>query len=307
MKKLLSTLLIWPIRFYKAAISPMLPPSCRYVPTCSQYAIDAIQIHGPFKGLWLATRRLLSCHPWGGSGYDPVPPKFPTDIHTHHDRYGAIISTTPEEFRPQPGKYYSVGLHPWSLSDTSKESIARLEAAVQHEQVVAVGETGLDKLKGGVNYEEQLIYFEKQIRLSEQWHKPLVIHAVKSYDDIIRIHKAKRPAQPWIIHGFRGKPETAAQLLREGLFLSFGEYYNHETLKSVPLDRLFLETDECNMTIDKLYRKAAHIRNQSPRRLHKALAGNIARIFPLEQPARQSSQPENIMEYVRSTKGEQMP
>ena len=73
MKKLLSTLLIWPIRFYKAAISPMLPPSCRYVPTCSQYAIDAIQIHGPFKGLWLATRRLLSCHPWGGSGYDPVP------------------------------------------------------------------------------------------------------------------------------------------------------------------------------------------------------------------------------------------
>ena len=100
MKKLLSTLLIWPIRFYKAAISPMLPPSCRYVPTCSQYAIDAIQIHGPFKGLWLATRRLLSCHPWGGSGYDPVPPKFPTDIHTHHDRYGAIISTTPEEFRP---------------------------------------------------------------------------------------------------------------------------------------------------------------------------------------------------------------
>lgn len=288
MKKFLSALLIGPIRFYRACISPMLPPSCRYVPTCSQYAIEAIQIHGPFKGFWLATRRLLSCHPWGGSGYDPVPPKFPIDIHTHHNRYGAIISTTPDEFHPQPGKYYSVGLHPWSLSEASKESIAQLEAAVSHEQVVAVGETGLDKIKSGVNYEEQLIYFEKQIRLSEQWHKPLVIHAVKSYDDIIRIHKAKHPAQPWIIHGFRGKPETAAQLLREGLYLSFGEYYNHETLKSIPLDRLFLETDEGQMTIDKLYRKAAHIRNLSPHRLHKAIAANVARIFPLQSSAHQS-------------------
>lgn len=288
MRKLLSTLLIWPIRFYRACISPMLPPSCRYVPTCSQYAIEAIQIHGPFKGLWLATRRLLSCHPWGGSGYDPVPPKFPTDIHTHHNRYGAIISTTPDEFHPQPGKYYSVGLHPWSLSEASKESITQLEAAVQHEQVVAVGETGLDKIKSGVNYEEQLIYFEKQIRLSEQWHKPLVIHAVKSYDDIIRIHKAKRPTQPWIIHGFRGKPETAAQLLREGLYLSFGEYYNHETLKSIPLDRLFLETDEGQMSIDKLYRKAAHIRNLPPHRLHKAIAANVARIFPLHSSSHPS-------------------
>lgn len=288
MKRVLSALLVWPIRFYKAVISPMLPPSCRYVPTCSQYAIDAIEIHGPFKGLWLATRRLLSCHPWGGSGYDPVPPKFPTDIHTHHDRYGAIISTTPEEFRPQPGRYYSVGLHPWDLSDKSKGVLSQLEAAVQHMQVVAIGETGLDKLKSGVSYETQILYFEKHIHLSEQWHKPLIIHAVKAYDDIIRIHKARKPAQPWIIHGFRGKPETAAQLLREGLYLSFSEYYNHETLKSVPLDRLFLETDEGNMPIDKLYRKAAHIRNLPTHRLHRSIARNIAHTFPLEKASHRS-------------------
>lgn len=281
MKKLLSTLLVWPIRFYKACISPMLPPSCRYVPTCSQYAIDAIQIHGPLKGLWLATRRLLSCHPWGGSGYDPVPPKFPADIHTHYDRYGAIISTTPDEFHPQAGRYYSVGLHPWSLTADSKELLPRLETAVRHEQVVAVGETGLDKLKSGVSYEEQIDYFERHIHLSEQWKKPLVIHAVKAYDDIIRLHKARRPSQPWIIHGFRGKPETAAQLVREGLYLSFGEYYNHEAMKSVPLDRLFLETDEGQMSIEKLYRKAAHIRNLPTRHLHRAIATRIALVFPL--------------------------
>lgn len=71
----LGFLLILPIRFYQVAISPMLPAACRYTPTCSQYAIEAIRIHGPFRGLWLAIRRILRCHPWGGSGYDPVPPK----------------------------------------------------------------------------------------------------------------------------------------------------------------------------------------------------------------------------------------
>ena len=73
MKNLLSTLLILPIRFYRACISPMFPPACRYLPTCSQYAVEAITKHGPFKGLWLAMKRLMRCHPGGGSGYDPVP------------------------------------------------------------------------------------------------------------------------------------------------------------------------------------------------------------------------------------------
>lgn len=65
--------LILPIRGYQLFISPLLPPSCRYTPTCSQYAVEAIRKHGPFKGLFLAVKRILSCHPWGGHGYDPVP------------------------------------------------------------------------------------------------------------------------------------------------------------------------------------------------------------------------------------------
>ncbi|MEF2644104.1 MAG: membrane protein insertion efficiency factor YidD [Paramuribaculum sp.] len=64
---------ILPIRFYQLCISPMLPASCRFVPTCSQYAIEAIMKHGIFRGSYLAIRRILRCHPWGGSGYDPVP------------------------------------------------------------------------------------------------------------------------------------------------------------------------------------------------------------------------------------------
>ena len=71
--RLLAWLLLVPIRFYQIAISPLLGPSCRFTPTCSEYARQAIVKHGPFKGLWLAVRRLLRCHPWGGSGYDPVP------------------------------------------------------------------------------------------------------------------------------------------------------------------------------------------------------------------------------------------
>lgn len=66
-------ILIVPIYFYRMFISPMLPPACRYTPTCSRYAIEAIKKHGPIKGLWLAIKRILRCHPWGGSGYDPVP------------------------------------------------------------------------------------------------------------------------------------------------------------------------------------------------------------------------------------------
>lgn len=66
-------LLIQPIRFYQKYISPLKPPACRFTPTCSQYAIEAIRKHGPFKGLALAVWRILRCNPWGGSGYDPVP------------------------------------------------------------------------------------------------------------------------------------------------------------------------------------------------------------------------------------------
>ncbi len=73
MKRLIVAILILPVRFYQLVISPMLPPSCRYVPTCSQYTIEALRKHGPVKGLWLAVKRILRCHPWGGSGYDPVP------------------------------------------------------------------------------------------------------------------------------------------------------------------------------------------------------------------------------------------
>ena len=65
--------MILPIKFYQHCISPLFPPACRYTPTCSQYAVEALKIHGPFRGSWLAVKRILRCNPWGGYGYDPVP------------------------------------------------------------------------------------------------------------------------------------------------------------------------------------------------------------------------------------------
>ncbi|WP_081816443.1 membrane protein insertion efficiency factor YidD [Fodinicurvata fenggangensis] len=74
--------LIAPVRFYQWVISPLLPASCRYSPTCSAYAIQALRRHGPFRGGWLAFRRILRCHPWGGMGYDPVPERAETTRQT---------------------------------------------------------------------------------------------------------------------------------------------------------------------------------------------------------------------------------
>jgi putative membrane protein insertion efficiency factor len=73
MNKFFGLILIITIKFYQILISPLLGPSCRFTPTCSQYAVEAIQKHGPIKGSWIATKRIIRCHPWGGCGHDPVP------------------------------------------------------------------------------------------------------------------------------------------------------------------------------------------------------------------------------------------
>ena len=74
MRSPLRPIALLPVRAYQWVISPILPVSCRYLPTCSQYAVEAVETHGVLKGGWLALKRLCRCHPWGGSGFDPVPP-----------------------------------------------------------------------------------------------------------------------------------------------------------------------------------------------------------------------------------------
>lgn len=81
-RRALTYILVGMVRFYQLAISPLFPPSCRHVPTCSNYTIEALKIHGPLRGTWLGIKRIVKCHPWGTSGYDPVPPKK-SENHPH--------------------------------------------------------------------------------------------------------------------------------------------------------------------------------------------------------------------------------
>lgn len=73
LNRIIQTIVLLPVYFYRRCISPLFPPCCRFTPTCSEYAIQAVKKHGVFKGSWLAIKRILKCNPWGGSGYDPVP------------------------------------------------------------------------------------------------------------------------------------------------------------------------------------------------------------------------------------------
>lgn len=87
--KLLGQVILVPVYIYKYAISPLTPASCRHYPTCSAYAVEAVKIHGPFRGFWLATRRIARCHPWGTSGYDPVPPRGTKPLRPKSRKKGA--------------------------------------------------------------------------------------------------------------------------------------------------------------------------------------------------------------------------
>lgn len=169
----------------------------------------------------------------------------------------------------------SIGLHPWHIDKgRTAQSCSNLIPWLSLPQVVAVGEAGIDRLCGG-KMELQMEGFETQARLASEMKKPLIVHCVKAFDEVIRLHKSHFPHELWIIHGFRGKPEQARQLLREGFFLSFGEHYHDGTLRQCPLERLFIESDESTIEIETLYTRAATLRSMGVEELKKGVNKNI--------------------------------
>ncbi len=176
------------------------------------------------------------------------------DIHTHHPAPcpGAVVCVTPEEFNPLEGQLYSVGIHPWStLDDISEDTWAQLEQAAAHPQVVAIGECGIDLVKGGPLY-RQMQVMKRQIELSESLGKPLVVHCVHAHDIIIGLKKDLQPVQNWAVHGFRGKPTVAKMLTDKGIWLSFGDKYNDSSVREVPAGMLLAETDESDLPISDI-------------------------------------------------------
>lgn len=216
------------------------------------------------------------------------------DIHTHKlkaDSLGKSIINYPlltdsplymplvGDMRVDRGYYYSVGIHPWELTEhNAGQLLDYLRQQLRRKRLVAIGEAGLDKL-AAAPIELQLAVFKEQVKLSEKYGLPLIIHCVKAMDELLAVKKEFHPQQAWIWHGFRGKPEQAVQLLKKSLYLSFGEYYPDETMQRVPDERLFLETDNSLLDIEDVLCRAAKVRGVEVETLRDMIHRNIQNVF----------------------------
>lgn len=200
------------------------------------------------------------------------------DIHTHHEREGAILSCMPFSFHPVEGRYYSVGIHPWYITDKYVEEWKKLQRIASSGQVLAIGETGLDKLTGP-DMTIQTKVFDNHVELSEQIKKPLIIHSVRTSNELISLKRRYKPSVPWIIHGFRGNKNIALQLVEQDFYLSFGEKYQEEALLNVPISRILLETDESTENILQLYIRAASLLSLPDYQFKEQVRQNIEKVF----------------------------
>ena len=162
----------------------------------------------------------------------------------------------------------SIGIHPWYIPQNPEKAIAQIKAIAQKENILAIGECGIDKLCE-TPIELQIKLFKAQTEVSEVVRKPLIIHCVKSYNEIIELKKEIRPSQTWIIHGFRGKPQTATMLTGAGIILSIGEKYNPETIKNIPINKILIESDESTLSIEDIYKNIAQTREIEVAELEK--------------------------------------
>ena len=176
------------------------------------------------------------------------------DIHTHHTAPQplAVIAVSPADFNPMEGQLYSIGIHPWDTQMTAENvDWNEFERLASLPSVVAIGEGGVDKLRGAPLF-KQLLTFKKQIEISEKIGKPLIIHDVKAHDIIVGLKNDMQPTQKWLVHGFRAKPTVAKMLTDAGIYLSFGEYFNPESLKATPANMILAETDESLLSIQEI-------------------------------------------------------
>lgn len=205
------------------------------------------------------------------------------DIHTHqpsvHPEDVVIVNTIIKENCDFsiPAQWCSAGIHPWYIYNV-REQISCLESIVSSSAIVAIGEAGLDKLME-TPLDIQQDVFLKQAVLAEKMNKPLIIHCVKAWGELIAIRKVVKPHVPWIIHGFRGNGELAQQLISQGFYLSFGEHFNPAALQAAWPDRLFAETDDKELDIRAVYRQMASSLQLSLEMLTSVLEKNVHRVF----------------------------
>jgi TatD DNase family protein len=214
------------------------------------------------------------------------------NLHTHKftnkEAVLELVNQYPWEFDatiPQ----YSIGIHPWFIDENRLESDLKfIEAKLQLKECLALGECGLDK-RIEIPIALQIAVFEKQIILAEKYQKPLVLHLVAAFDELIAIKKRMKISVPIIIHGFSKNEQVAKQLIDNGFYISFGKYLlrNPEletVFQSVPDNRFFLETDTIEETLQEVYTLAAKYKNIKIEDLIEIVNSNFKMVFNSNNP-----------------------
>lgn len=210
------------------------------------------------------------------------------NLHTHCPALSAglieIESVYFGQYRQPTSAIRSVGLHPWYLAMDLDPARRWLQENAVQAGILAIGEAGLDKL-GPSPFDLQIKAFQICLEVSESTEKPLILHCVRAYSEILALKKLWKPRQAWIFHGFDKNPATADMLLHAGCYLSFGaalfrkNSHVSESLKAVPEDRFFLETDDAKIGIEEVYERAAAIRGIGLGDLEAGLELNFKRLF----------------------------
>lgn len=214
------------------------------------------------------------------------------DIHRHAKESGTAKRVIRNLFHDQlseiePKKFYSIGLHPWHVNAESLDSdIQNLSEAAEDPGVIAIGETGLDKsIK--VPFELQVKAFLAQIKLAIAVNKPVIIHCVRAYNEIFSLRLESEHKKPWIIHWFNASQQMGEQLISKNLYLSFGHMLFNSKSKAyhawtkLPIDHIFLETDDAGYTIDEIYQQAALLKGINITRLEKQIETNFLNCFEI--------------------------
>lgn len=209
------------------------------------------------------------------------------NLHTHSYSSNAsvleVVNQYPWEFNtaiPQ----YSIGIHPWYSNEARLTSdLKSIEEKLHLKECLALGECGLDK-RIEIPWETQIKVFKQQLTLVQKTNKPIILHCVAAYQEVIEIKKELTIQNPMVIHGFSKNEQVAKSLLDNGFYLSFGKYLlrNPEleaVFKAVPNDKFFLETDTIDETIQQVYEKASTIKNIPINELKQMMKNNFDFVF----------------------------
>lgn len=211
------------------------------------------------------------------------------DIHTHKAEVsGEVLSVcnldVPMHFcrcgLDMQNYYYSLGIHPWTIRESLlSEHLRYIEENGRFEKILAIGECGLDKLTQ-TPWALQEKAFCAQILIAEKLEKPMILHCVKAFDELLQLKNEIKPMQNWLIHGFRGKPQQMEQLIAHGFYLTFGAKYNEDTLRTVPMNRFLLETDDASEAIEEVYAMVARSLQIPESELKEQMQSNFNALFP---------------------------